>query len=71
MEAAREMWLREVAIGFTETKVRSGKGVVAYGGVTTCKVIKLVLWRESAGVGHVAIEERNLRTPGKLPIQEK
>jgi hypothetical protein len=68
MDAAREIWFRELAVGFTETNGISGKGV---GGATTGKVIKLVLRWESDGVGHVAIGERNLRKPGKLPIQEK
>jgi hypothetical protein len=71
MEAAREIWFRELAVGFTGTKGISSKGVMVYGGATTGKVIKLVLRWESDGVGHVAIGERNLRKPGKLPIQEK
>jgi len=71
MEVARETWFREVAVGCTGTKVIIGKGVVAYGGVTTGKVIKLVLRWESEGVGHVTIWERNVRTPGKLPMQEQ
>jgi hypothetical protein len=53
MEAAREIWFREMAVCCTGTKVISGKGVVAYGGVTTGKVIKLAL------VSAV----RNLRVP--------
>ena len=71
MEAAREIWFREVAVGCSGTKGINGKGVAAYGGVKTGKVIRLVLWWESDGAGHVAIGERNLRTSGKLPIQEK
>jgi len=70
MEAAREIWFRELAVGCTGTKDISGKEVVAYGGATTGKVIKLVLRWESDRVGHVAIGERNLRKPVKLPIQE-
>ena len=43
MEVAREIWFREVAVGCTGKKVISGKGAAAYGGVTTGKVIRLVL----------------------------
>lgn len=60
-----------MAVGCTGTKGISGKGVVAYGGTTIGKVIKLILRWESDGVGHVARGERNLRTSGKLPIQDK
>ena len=68
---AREIWFSEEAVGRTGTKVISDKGVVTYGGVTTGKVIKLVLRWESDGVGHITVGERNVRTPGKLPMKEK
>jgi len=60
MEATREIWFREVAVGCIGTKIIlvSGKGVVAYSGVTTGNLIKQVLRWESHGVGHFAIMER-------------